>query len=29
MNLKFVTREEYRHKEKLTEFLQKNFLKRW
>lgn len=25
MNLKFVTREEYRHKEKLTEFLQKEF----
>lgn len=26
MNLKFVTREEYRHKEKLTEFLQLEFL---
>ncbi|MCU7615574.1 1-aminocyclopropane-1-carboxylate deaminase/D-cysteine desulfhydrase [Chryseobacterium sp. PBS4-4] len=25
MNLKFVTREEYRHKEKLTEFLQQEF----
>jgi 1-aminocyclopropane-1-carboxylate deaminase len=25
MNLQFVTREEYRHKEKLTEFLQKEF----
>ncbi len=25
MNLKFVTREEYRHKEKLTEFLQHEF----
>lgn len=25
MNLRFVTREEYRHKEKLTEFLQKEF----
>lgn len=25
MNLKFVTREEYRHKEKLSEFLQKEF----
>jgi len=25
MNLKFVTREEYRHKEKLTEFLQDEF----
>lgn len=25
MNLKFVTREEYRHKEKLTEFLQNEF----
>ncbi|MGG5208449.1 1-aminocyclopropane-1-carboxylate deaminase/D-cysteine desulfhydrase [Chryseobacterium sp. MIQD13] len=25
MNLKFVTREEYRHKEKLTEFLYKEF----
>jgi 1-aminocyclopropane-1-carboxylate deaminase len=25
MNLKFVSREEYRHKEKLTEFLQKEF----
>lgn len=25
MNLKFVTREEYRHKEKLTEFLHKEF----
>lgn len=25
MNLKFVTREEYRHKEKLTEFLQSEF----
>lgn len=25
MNLKFVTREEYRHKEKLTEFLQREF----
>ena len=27
MNLQFVTREEYRHKEKLTEFLQKEFPK--
>ena len=25
MNLKFVTREEYRHKEKMTEFLQQEF----
>ena len=25
MNMKFVTREEYRHKEKLTEFLQQEF----